>query len=92
MHPISYKTIFRDYRKESKKNTESHKEMPRRARIAFPSMLYQSTKGTKEHENIEEQEIREKMSRGVIGAEGFKATLEKKAIDSRRPKRGRPRK
>jgi putative transposase len=40
----------------------------------------------------EEQEMREKMSRGVIGVDRFRATLERKAIDSRRPKRGRPRK
>jgi putative transposase len=40
----------------------------------------------------EEQEIRDKMGRGIIGAEGFRQEVEKKLVDSRRPKRGRPRK
>lgn len=40
----------------------------------------------------EEQEIREKMGRGVIGVEGFRAEIEKRAVDARRPRRGRPKK
>lgn len=38
----------------------------------------------------EEQEIREKMVKGVIGAEGFRKQMNKKAIEVKRPKRGRP--
>ena len=40
----------------------------------------------------EEQELRERMARGVIGAEIFQEKIERRAIESRRPKRGRPRK
>ena len=40
----------------------------------------------------EEQEIRERMARGVIGAELFQQKIEKRAMEFRRPKRGRPRK
>jgi hypothetical protein len=40
----------------------------------------------------EEQEIRDKMGEGVIGMEGFRREMEKKAVESQRPKRGRPRK
>jgi hypothetical protein len=40
----------------------------------------------------EEQEIRERMARGVIGAEIFQQKIEKRVMEFRRPKRGRPRK
>ena len=40
----------------------------------------------------EEQEIRERMARGVIGAEIFQEKIEKRVMEVRRPKRGRPRK
>lgn len=40
----------------------------------------------------EEQEIREKMVSGVIGAEIFQEKIEKRVMEVRRPKRGRPRK
>jgi putative transposase len=40
----------------------------------------------------EEQEIREKMARGVIGVETFQENIEKRVVEIRRPKRGRPRK
>jgi hypothetical protein len=40
----------------------------------------------------EEQEIREKMARGVIGAEIYQEKIEKRVMEARRPKRGRPRK
>ncbi len=40
----------------------------------------------------EEQEIREKMTRGVIGAEIYQDGIEKRVMEARRPKRGRPRK
>jgi putative transposase len=40
----------------------------------------------------EEQEIREKMGRGVIGAEVFQEKIEKRVMEARRPRRGRPRK
>jgi putative transposase len=40
----------------------------------------------------EEQEIRNRMSGGVIGAEKFRQEVEKKLADSKKPKRGRPRK
>jgi hypothetical protein len=33
---------------------------------------------------------REKMARGVIGAEVFQEKIEKKVMEVRRPKRGRP--
>jgi len=39
-----------------------------------------------------EQEIRERMARGVIGAEIFQEKIEKRVMEVRRPKRGRPRK
>jgi hypothetical protein len=39
-----------------------------------------------------EQEIRERMARGVIGAEVFQEKIEKRVTDARRPKRDRPRK
>ena len=38
----------------------------------------------------EEQEIREKMGRGVIGVEEFRRRIQRRAIDASRPKRGRP--
>ena len=59
--------------------------MPRTARIAFPSLVYQIRER-------EEQEIRERMARGVIGAEIFQEKIEKRVMEVRRPKRGRPRK
>jgi putative transposase len=40
----------------------------------------------------EEQEIRKKMARGVIGAEIYQEKIEKRVKEARRPKRGRPRK
>lgn len=40
----------------------------------------------------EEQEIKEKMGEGVIGVEGFRAEIEKRAINARRPRKGRPKK
>ena len=40
----------------------------------------------------EEQEIRERMAKGVIGAEIFQEKIEKRVTDARRPKRDRPRK
>jgi len=40
----------------------------------------------------EEQEIRERMARGVIRAELFQEKIEKRVMEVRRPKRGRPRK
>ena len=40
----------------------------------------------------EEQEIREKMARGVIGAEIYQDKIEKRMMEARRPKKGRPRK
>jgi hypothetical protein len=40
----------------------------------------------------EEQEIREKMAKGAIGAVGFQEQMDKKAIEIKRPRRGRPRK
>ncbi len=40
----------------------------------------------------EEQEIRDRMGYGVIGAEKFRQEVEKKLNDFRKPKRGRPRK
>jgi len=39
-----------------------------------------------------EQEIREKMAQGAIGAAGFREQIDKKAIEIKRPRRGRPRK
>jgi hypothetical protein len=40
----------------------------------------------------EDQELRERMARGVIGAEIFQQKIEKRAIEFRRPKGGTPRK
>jgi len=40
----------------------------------------------------EEEEIREKMAKGTIGAAGFQMQMEKKVIEMKRPRRGRPRK
>jgi hypothetical protein len=40
----------------------------------------------------EKKEIRERMAKGVIGAEIFQQNIEKRARKLRRPKRGRPRK
>ena len=40
----------------------------------------------------EEQEIREKMARGVIGAERYQENIAKRVMEARRPRRGRPRK
>ena len=40
----------------------------------------------------EEQEIREKMGRGIIGTEEFRKRINKKVIEIKRPKRVRPRK
>jgi hypothetical protein len=48
--------------------------MPRVARIAFPSLVYHIR-------DREEQEMREKMARGVIGAEIFQEKIEKRLID-----------
>jgi len=59
--------------------------MPRTARIAFPSLVYQIRER-------EEQEIRERMARGVIGAEIFQEKIEKRVMEVRRPKRGRTKK
>jgi hypothetical protein len=39
-----------------------------------------------------EQEIREKMAKGAIGAAGFREQMDKKVIEIKRPRRGRPRK
>jgi hypothetical protein len=36
--------------------------------------------------------MREKMGKGIIGAEGFGEEVGKKMIDAKRPRRGRPRK
>jgi putative transposase len=38
----------------------------------------------------EEQEVREKMAKGVIGAVGFQEQIDKKVIEIKRPRRGRP--
>ena len=40
----------------------------------------------------EEQEIRERIARGVIGAEIFQQKIEKRVMEVWRPKRGKPRK
>ena len=40
----------------------------------------------------EEQEIREKMAKGAIGVAEFQEQMDKKAIEIKRPRRGRPRK
>jgi hypothetical protein len=56
--------------------------MPRVARIAFPSLVYHIR-------DREEQEMREKMARGVIGAEIFQEKIEKRVTEVRRPKRSR---
>ena len=40
----------------------------------------------------EEQEIREKMAKGIIGTVEFQERMNKKVIEIRRPRRGRPRK
>jgi len=40
----------------------------------------------------EEQEIGEKMAKGAIGAAGFQEQMEKKSIEIKRPRRGRPKK
>jgi len=40
----------------------------------------------------EEQEISEKMARGVIGGEIYQERIEKRVTEIRKPKRGRPRK
>jgi hypothetical protein len=40
----------------------------------------------------EEQEIREKMARGVIGAEIYQKKIDKRVMEARWPKRGNPRK
>jgi putative transposase len=40
----------------------------------------------------EEQEIREKMPKGIIGAEEFREEVSKKVIEAKRQRRGRPRK
>jgi hypothetical protein len=40
----------------------------------------------------EEKEIREKVAKGAIGAAGVREQMDKKAIEIRRPRRGRPRK
>jgi hypothetical protein len=39
-----------------------------------------------------DQEIRDRMNRGVIGAEEFRRRIEREGVDARRPKRGRPQK
>jgi len=49
-------------------------------------MVFQSTRDSKE------QEIRERMARGVFGAEIFQEKTEKRVMEVRRPKRRRPRK
>jgi len=54
-------------------------------RTAFPSLVYHIR-------DREEQEIRERMARGVIGAETFQEKIEKRVMEVRRPKRGKPRK
>jgi hypothetical protein len=59
--------------------------MPRVARMAFPSLVYHIR-------DREEQEMRERMARGVIGAEIFQEKIEKRVTEVRRPKRGRARK
>jgi hypothetical protein len=40
----------------------------------------------------EEQEVREKMAKGIIGAAGFQKQMDKKVIEVKRPRRGGPRK
>jgi putative transposase len=40
----------------------------------------------------EEEELREKMGKGVLGTGEFQREIKKRAIDYRRPKRGRPEK
>jgi hypothetical protein len=40
----------------------------------------------------EEQEIRDEIGSGIIGVEGFRKTIEKMAIETRRPKIGRHKK
>ena len=40
----------------------------------------------------EEQEIREKMAKGAIGAAGFQEQMDKKVIEMKRPRKGMPRK
>lgn len=40
----------------------------------------------------EEQEIKEKMGRGIIGTDEFLKRINKQVIEIKRPKRGRPRK
>ena len=49
-------------------------------------MVFQSTRDSKE------QEVRERMARGVFGAEIFQEKTEKRVMEVRRPKRRRPRK
>ena len=44
------------------------------------------------HREREEQEIREKMAKGIIGAEKFRKEVGKKVLEAKRPRRGRPRK
>ena len=40
----------------------------------------------------EEQEIREKTGGGVIGIEQYQEKIEKRVMEARRPRRGRPKK
>lgn len=40
----------------------------------------------------EEQEIREKMVKGIIGAAGFQGQMDKRVLEIKRPRSGRPRK
>jgi putative transposase len=44
------------------------------------------------HRDSEEQELRAKLGRGVLGSEDFGAMIQRQTIAAQRPKRGRPRK
>jgi len=57
------------------------------------------TKGSKPYREYvcsnrdkEEQEIREKIAKGIIGTAGFQERMNRKVIEIRRPRKGRPRK
>jgi len=60
------------------------KDQPQRQR-AYREYVYSNR-------DKEEQEIREKMGRGIIGAVRFQEQMGKKVIEIKRPRRGRPRK
>ncbi len=57
--------------------------MPRTARVAFPSLVYHIREYVCSNRDREDQEIREKMTRGVIGAEMYHEMIEKRVIENR---------